>query len=209
MCSTFASSKLSFSQQANAFFSLAAALRQPGEWKEDDPLALRQHFEPFGGELAEFAEEVTQEWFAAQEDLEKCEVAFAKLFLGPFEIMASPYASTYLDPDQRLMGPVSFYASEAYAAAGLEQAGKVREIPDHIVIEMEFMYYLSFELANAGNPSLLAIKSRFWSEHLGVWMPKMAELISKADLHPFYNSLAKLIRGFAFSLSDEEGAVVQ
>jgi putative dimethyl sulfoxide reductase chaperone len=207
MSSTSAISRVEFSHQANAFYSLAAAFRQPREWQKGDPLALQEHFGKFGGELAEYANEVTETWLAAVQNQEPCEVAFAKLFLGPFETMASPYASTYLDPAQKLMGQVSQYALDAYAAAGLEQVGKVREIPDHIGIELEFMYYLAFEISETGNEALLAIKERFWREHLGLWMPKFAALMQDANQHPFYNALAKLIDCFACSTMEEEVTV--
>ena len=196
MCSTSVTSKFDHVVRANAYHSLAAAFRQPGEWRGGEPQALEQHFKEFGGELAELSEKVAFAWNQAISEPQNIEIAFAKLFLGPFEILAPPYAAIYLDTERRLMGPVSLYAATAYAAAGLDQVGEVREIPDHIIIELEFMYFLSFSASSSEDVDFEIQQGKFWSEHLGKWLPPFAKSIAVAKVHPFYDALAQLLSKF-------------
>jgi len=196
MCSTSVTSKFDHVVRANAYHSLAAAFRQPGEWGGGEPQALEQHFNEFGGELAALSERVAFAWNQAICEPQKCEIAFAKLFLGPFEVLAPPYAAIYLDSERRLMGPVSQYASTAYAAAGLDQVGEVREIPDHIIIELEFMYFLSFSASSSDEADFELKQGKFWTEHLGKWLPLFAKSIAVAKVHPFYDALALLLDRF-------------
>lgn len=107
-------------------------------------------------------------------------IAHAKLFLGPFEVLAAPWASVYLDPEQRLMGPFSRYAAEADAEAGLGPGDGPSDAPDHVTRELEFMYFLTFQEPTTGGPTWLERQQRFWHEHLGLWLPKLADVVKEA-----------------------------
>ena len=125
------------------------------------------------------------------------QLAYAKLFLGPFEIQAPPYASMYLEPEGRLMGEVSRYVIDAFSEAGLTQRSEPREIPDHICHELEFMYFLAFQEVATGDAVWAERQQRFWREHLRHWLVPFATRMSDADLHPFYGELARLTLDFA------------
>ncbi|MFQ5506004.1 MAG: molecular chaperone [Planctomycetota bacterium] len=174
--------------RANTYHALARALGPPSAW--DDTLRQALPAEP--GRLAEALE-------LAFEDRESAAVAHAKLFLGPFQIHAPPYASLYLDPQRRLMGPVSEEAARAYAEAGLAPSDGPRDAPDHVSHELEFMYFLAFQEATAGEPVWAERQRRFWRNHLGRWLPDLARAIARAGLHPFYDALAEFLESFARS----------
>ena len=126
-------------------------------------------------------------------------LAYASLFLGPFEILVPPYASMYLAPEQRLMGNVSLEVEQAYADAGLEPGPGPREAPDHVAIELEFMYYLAYQESTTGEATWLYRQRRYWTSHLGCWLPKFAELIADAQSHGFYSRLAELLTVFCMN----------
>jgi TorA maturation chaperone TorD len=182
--------------RANAYHALARALDRPSAWQPDFARTLVDAFEAFGDKLGTPARAAADLAVAAETDLKSVSVAHAKLFLGPFEIGAAPWATFYLDREQRLMGPATLYAAEAYAAAGLGPAEGPRDAADHVMHELEFMYYLAFQEATTGEPAWLERQERFWNEHLGRWLPEFAEAIRRAKAHPFYQSLADVLLAF-------------
>ena len=153
-----------------------------------------------GEEFHRLAQQVAAEMESALADRERADLAFAKLFLGPFEVDAPPYASLYLDPEHRLMGPVSLAVAEAYAEAGLGPVAEgARDAPDHITHELEFMYFVAFQSAHTAEPIWIERGVRFWRTHLGAWLPQLATSIEDSGRHSFYDALGALLREFASS----------
>ena len=181
-------------RRANAYLALARLFEPPGAWQEPRVEMLREHFD-FAG-LGELALEVAGELEAALTHPESLALAHANLFVGPFEMQVPPYASIYLDQEQRLMGPVSVEAAEAYAEAGLGPGQGPKEVPDHLSHELEFMYYLAFQAATSEAEIWTERQQRFWREHLGRWLPEFAKALVEAETAPFYGSLALLLEEF-------------
>ena len=186
------------------YHGLTRALDLPGDWQEDLPDTLREVFaaqeEPLSGLGAKLSLQAQE----ALEDPEAATVAHSKLFFGPFEILAAPWASFYLDDEPLLMGATSQYAAMAYAEAGLAPSGALKDAPDHVSHELEFMYYLAFGSARTGEPIWHDRQVRFWRQHLGQWLPRLAEAMAKAEVHPFYDTLAETL----IAVSQSEDAVV-
>ena len=63
---------------------------------------------------------------------------FSRLFIGPFKLLAPPYGSIYLDGNSCLMGASTMEVRQLYRNEGLNPV--IKEAPDHIAIELEFMY---------------------------------------------------------------------
>ncbi len=182
--------------RCNAFHVLGRAFDLPRRTDQSCPPLLREAFAPLGPRLDDAGERAAQTWQAAMEDLEALAVAYARLFLGPFEILAPPYASLYLDPEKRLMGPVSFEVGQCYAQAGLTKGPGPNEPPDHVSHELEFMYFLAFRALTSEDPVWEQRQRRFWSEQLRGWLPNFARDIRQANCHPFYSALAELVTLF-------------
>ncbi len=73
-----------------------------------------------------------------------------------------------------------------YRAFGFNVGGAVRERPDHLSVELEFMYVLALKesyAANQNNPDYFEVsvdaQKKFLSEHLGKW----TELFAKSLAH--------------------------
>ncbi len=181
--------------RANACHALARALDRPDNWPRDLGALLTEAFTNVGGTLADLARQMSEALATDGEDLS---VAHARLFLGPFEVQAPPWASFYLEADPQLMGPVSRYAAEAYGEAGLGPAQGPSDAPDHVTHELEFMYFLAYKEATTGDPVWLERQQRFWREHLGLWLPKLANALEAAATDsPYYSGLGKLTREFS------------
>lgn len=84
-----------------------------------------------------------------------------------------------------------------YEFFGLELSPTVRELPDHLTVELEFMHYLTFQEAQAEDPSSYRLAQRdFLRRHLAHWVPPMVErLVQKADSGLFAN-LGEILRSF-------------
>lgn len=142
------------------------------------------------------ARETATAWSAALDDRDALLLAHTRLFLGPFEIKAFPYASFYLEADQKIMGSLSRAIAERYIEAGLAPAEGPREAPDHIALELEYLYFLSFRCLESDDPRYAQEFDAFRREHLAAWVPGFTTAILKASEHPFYNAVARLLEAF-------------
>jgi TorA maturation chaperone TorD len=190
------------SSRANVFYVLARALEPPRTWDEDLPGLLVSSFGAMPEPLPELGAKLYSQVAEILGDREQAAIDHAKLFLGPFEILVAPWASFYLEEEPRLMGPTSHYAARAYADAGLAPGEKLKDAPDHVTHELEFMYFLAFSEATTGDPAWTDRQDLFWQEHLGRWLPKFAEALAEAAAHPFYQTLAEMITGICVFESD-------
>ncbi len=184
-------------RRANMYYVLARVLRPPRDWEPELAALVEEACLEMEPPLPELGRALSAEMEAGSNDGEALQVAHAKLFLGPFEIKAAPWAAFYLEKEPQLMGPSSQYAARAYAEAGLAPGEKLRDTPDHVTHELEFMYYLAFGEATSGDPRWTERQTRFWREHLGRWLPRFADAVRDADVHPAYTRMADLLNAFA------------
>ena len=138
-----------------------------------------------------------------EEDIERLKIDYSKLFVGPFKLLAPPYGSVYLDGKRILLGDSTMDARNRYREAGLDIAAHFREAPDHIAVELEFMYYLVFKEVEAIELSdfrsameYLARQRGFLEDHLGVWVPEFAANVERNATTDFYRNLVRATRAF-------------
>lgn len=178
--------------QANLYLLLGKSFSLPGGLDSglasqlaaldpDLPEPLRQPVKAFAGN-----------WENAADSSKDLALAFSRLFLGPFEILAPPYASFYLESDQRVMGEVSQWVAAQYGEAGLQPGEGPREVPDHVALECECMYYLLFQSITTGEGGWDE-QIKLFREHLANWIPSFANAVRKAGLHPFYSSAVDVL----------------
>lgn len=131
-----------------------------------------------------------QEYLEGQEeDITKLLVDYARLFVGPFSVIAPPYGSVYLEKERKVMGDTTLAVRGFYQEAGLELGADQRDLPDHIAIELEFLYYLLFQ----GYDELY---KRFLQEHLGNWVRNFGEVVEMNAKTEFYRCLARITYNF-------------
>ena len=129
-------------------------------------------------------------------DLELLKVDYTRLFVGPFKLLAPPYGSVYLE-DGRMMGDSAIDARNWYEKEGLDVV--INDAPDHIVMELEFMYYLVAKQAQATNEENLQNiqlyqqkQKTFLNSHLARWLPDFTDNVEKNTHTEFYKKLAQL-----------------
>lgn len=127
-------------------------------------------------------------------------VEYNRLFVGPMSPLCPPYASFYDEnlPKEgfgTLMGPASEAMANALREEGLELTLDYAELPDHMAIELEFMYYL-LSKANAGDQDAELYRQKantFLKEHLSQWLPEFGVKVSQEARHPFYRGIGLLL----------------
>jgi TorA maturation chaperone TorD len=182
---------------------LAACYYQPGpEFAEekvfDSMLDAAARIHP---ELAARAHRLGRSFSA--ERLESLLVDYARLFLGPVGAIAKPYGSVWMSGENVLMQDSTMKVLELYREGGFEIAGDFRELPDHIAVELEFLYLLIFrehQARRAGEPELLAslsgLRKRFLNEHLGSWVAPFTAAVTAGARCDFFRELAELTDHF-------------
>ena len=143
------------------------------------------------------------------EDIETRKVDHARLFVGPFSLLAPPYGSMYLDHTEHLMTDSTEDVQNRYREEGMDVA--ITEVPDHIRIELEFVYYLIFremQIVTPNQESAGALdltrtgmdyrikQQKFLNDHLVRWIPKFEAKVREHAKTEFYKQLAALTKIF-------------
>jgi len=134
---------------------------------------------------------------------ENLEIDYARLFVGPFNLLAPPYGSVYLEGERQVMGASTADVQKRYQAAGLEVANGFKDAPDHIAAELEFMHFLIFKAMEAANQgdvnglvTCLLNQQSFLNVHLGVWVHEFAGHVVDHAKTSFYRNLARATEAF-------------
>jgi TorA maturation chaperone TorD len=156
---------------------------------------LGKHMKTVCPDAASFAESMkkTIEEYSS-EDLK---IAYAKLFVGPFGLLAAPYGSVYLDEGGRVMGDSTMEVIKCFEEEKLTRSDDCKDLPDHIAIELEFVSFLAFKELNALEKSdtdaadkYAAKQQSFTNDFIKPWVPEFCEKIKNGTDNKFYQDLA-------------------
>jgi len=144
------------------------------------------------------------------EGFEELAIDHARLFVGPFALLAPPYGSVYLEGERRLMGDSTLAVGECYREDGLEVAAGFNGTPDHIAVELEFMHFLVVKELDAlfakqlDRAQNFRQKQRaFLQRHLAAWVPNFSRSVEEQAQTQFYRELAATTRMFIESDLDQ------
>lgn len=144
------------------------------------------------------------EAFAAQ-DLQTLLVDYSRLFLGPVDPLAQPYASFWLTGEKTLMQDTTVALLDLYAQGGFEIDETFQDLPDHVAAELEFLYLINHRLHRApattaaqatDRAGLASLRQRFLAEQLSPWLPAFTQALQAGAETAFYRELAGLTAGF-------------
>jgi putative dimethyl sulfoxide reductase chaperone len=188
--------------RAHAYRLLADCYYLPGP-------GLRRSVEALGATLRQMAPEAAgcalelKASIDRQADLAALQVDYARLFVGPFSLVAPPYGSVYLEKGRRVMGDSTINVQAWLAAEGLDVADGYRDAPDHIAAELEFMHFLYCQALNAllegdDQEAFEYIRKgrEFLAQHLGKWVAEFTHNIAEGADSGFYRSLALVTESF-------------
>jgi putative dimethyl sulfoxide reductase chaperone len=151
--------------------------------------------------LAGLAKELGED-FAAQ-DLETLLVDYTRLFMGPPQPLARPHGAFWLTGEATLMQDATMAVLDLYQEGGFELDDEFLEMPDHIAVELEFLYLLTFkrnEAQRAGLADVLInweqLERIFLGAHLGAWIGPFAAAVKSNAETAFYRNLAEMTEHF-------------
>ena len=134
-------------------------------------------------------------------DIDSLKVDYTRLFIGPYRLLAPPYGSVYMEKNRMVMGDSTMDAKQRYQEAGLNLT--LKEAPDHVAIELEFMHFLIFkEIEALSNDDmnrgidLLQKQKAFLQIHLGVWVAEFTRSVGDNAETDFYRRLAQATQRF-------------
>jgi TorA maturation chaperone TorD len=187
--------------RGNCFKLLAACFYEPDKdllLEEQVCENLSKLLDTWASGAAKAAGEMTLSLKTCSQD--QLSIDHAALFVGPFELIAAPYGSVYKEQNRQVMGKSTIDVLRFYQDAGL--AVEIKEPPDHIAIELEFMYYLCTKeadsLANGHQEEAEKFRSlqrQFFQTSLE-WVPRFCETIKLGTSNPFYSGLADCLGRF-------------
>ena len=143
-----------------------------------------------------------REAFEAQ-DLQTLLVDYTRLFIGPMDALAKPYGFCWLPAPAPTEDNPPPAVLAIYSEGGFDIDDEFQELPDHIAVELEFLYLLAFtqnQARQVGDNEALAkaeeLQKRFLDEHLGAWIGPFAAALQAGAETPFYRELATLTERF-------------
>ena len=147
----------------------------------------------------------------ATQALEELLVDHARLFLGPAEPLAKPYGSCWLV--EAATGDAPPDILETYRAGGFEVDDELRDLPDHVAVELEFLYLTLFrrhEAQHSGNAEALreitGLQRRFLSQHLGAWIVPFTDAVKANAQTAFYRDAALLAERFVAMIAADHAS---
>ncbi len=192
--------------RANAFNLFSALFCQPeDEVLRDSGLfvSLKKSFEILNIDKKGCVEELEEslKGFTETELL----VEYAQLFVGPFKTLAPPYSSIYLGGDS-VMTDDTIWVLEQYRKMGLDFNMGVRDLPDHVAVEAEYLYYLIFnEVKNLLDKKPVEAKKfydaqgDFLKGHFNKWVPGFCGHGLKQTANNYYSALFRCLGFFTRS----------
>ncbi|WP_017755303.1 TorD/DmsD family molecular chaperone [Calidifontibacillus oryziterrae] len=128
-----------------------------------------------------------------KQSLDSLILDFSKLFVGSSHVKAAPYASIYLEGKWEVMGQSTVNTFQYYKEAGLEFKEGFHELPDHIAVELEFVYYLIYKYLETNDEKYLYIQEKFINNVLSKWVLSFTKLIVDHAETEFYRLVAILL----------------
>lgn len=195
-----------FQQKANLYKVLSELFDKPNVGFEELFEPLKNSLRTLYPDLVTYGEELEKEFknvMAEDEDLTTLAVEHAKLFIGPFDVLAPPYSSVYLESGRQLQGESTRYAEQMYQEAGIAISNDFKDVPDHIKVELEFAYYLYFQYVQTSELTYLHTLTKFINTHLSKWVLPFKEQVHKRANLNFYKVLVDVTAKAVMSEREE------
>jgi len=141
--------------------------------------------------------------FDQNDDFDLLKVEFTRLFIGPYSLPAPPYGSVYIENERKVMGDSTMDARKRYQHFGLDIPANFKNVPDHITVELEFMFFLIFKeivhiQSNVPDQAqeLLLHQKAFHTDLLNIWIPEFTDCVIEHAEIEFYRNLATTTKIF-------------
>lgn len=122
------------------------------------------------------------------------------LFFGPTAMIVPPYESVYREAGYTVMGETTLSVLKAYEKAGMILSPELGDLPDHVVVELEFLAHLCEEEAALWQGEethvikVIQVEREFLTKHLLQWVPIFAKKVVEESSSAFYRNLAEVTK---------------
>jgi len=122
------------------------------------------------------------------------EEGYVRLFISAKGGIAAPlYESCYEFEGAPLMGRAATEMKERFEAKGLSVAYNVQEPPDHISIELEYLYFLLDKGWREKYDALIVEAAEFSSDTLLPWVSELSEKLASEEECRYYPLMATIV----------------
>jgi TorA-specific chaperone len=139
--------------------------------------------------------------FSDEKDIyQSLEQSYVRLFINSLDGIAAPlYASCYAfgnapGQDAALMGPPAAMMKERFDSKGLSLGEHIHEPPDHLSIELEYLYFLLDKGWSDGDTALIDEAVSFAGETMLPWVTRFQERIAPVETEcRFYQLITAIL----------------
>ena len=155
------------------------------------------------------AERAYVEYFASIKDeqvkeiREELKAEYARLFLGPKQLIAPPYESVYRSCNRLMYGEETDHVRMFYENAGMMMQKKAKLPEDFIGTELEFMYLMSHRMYQAIEQGqeeqaikIAIYQYEFLIQHMNEWIGKFSKDIMEGTSMEFFKVSAAYLNEF-------------
>lgn len=201
--------------RGSGYYHLARLFELPDAFLVDEGVLGKLHaaLAAVNEEAAEHAARIAAAFDA--EGLERVRRDHIKLFVGPEQLLAPPYGSVYLDGRREILSPSTIDAARLYRLAGMQKAPELKEPPDHVRVELDFMH-------RAIERTLDAVRAEAWDDaerlievqivmlqnHLARWVTPFAKVVRTGAATAFYRHAADALEAFVRQEYVEDAAAM-
>ena len=133
------------------------------------------------------------------------EMHYVRLFVSNRDGIAAPlYQSCYVSEKPQLMGPSARAMQARVESRGMALAAGIHEPPDHISIELEYLYFLLERGWREPNPERIDEAVSFATETLLPWIGLFHRKLAVESEKSFYTMAARLTIFVLQSIADPE-----
>ncbi|HWP48024.1 MAG TPA: molecular chaperone TorD family protein [Candidatus Limnocylindrales bacterium] len=133
---------------------------------------------------------------------------YTRLFVGPGPPLVPPYESIYREAGYMVMGETTLSVLKAYEEAGRVLSSDLKDLPDHVAVELEFLALLCEEEAALWQreetliAGVIQVEQSFLARHLLQWVPTFTKKVSETSSSFFYRGLAQVTVGYLLCEND-------
>ena len=161
--------------------------------------SLRQHSFESSGDIVDKIGTATRSYENSAALFQSLEAEYVTLFINNQQGIAAPlYHSCYAGPEgfdspAILMGEPALEMKKRLASSGLALSGEFNHPPDHLCIEIEYLYFLLKEGWHGDEKEGLAEGQAFAGEWMLPWVRTFQDRLFKVDQDGFYTLAAGLL----------------
>lgn len=135
------------------------------------------------------------------------ETAYVALFISHRDGIAAPlYESCYhgIEPGDKgsLMGEPALRMSHRFESKGLSLDSIIHEPPDHLAIELEYLYFLLSKGREDQDAALIAEAGSFAAKTMLPWVSKLQKQIASHTPEHFYFFLISILTAILYRIGD-------